>query len=360
MARKELTIRVSIPESPRARRWLAFFFAIATSTAAVVIAVSTWPYNPPSFANGEMLSSSRMTSEFKQVGDNLNDVDTRLKALEALVQTQKNEIDALTAEPDCPRGYNRDASVTSYTVCKKGADEMVKVSAGPSAFWIDRYEASVWQKSDASGNQYGIASDDYPASFPYNGQRGATFVPLYGVSRTGVTPSRYVTWFRAMEACRAGGKRLPTNEEWLAAASGTNDPGANSGAGGACVTMASGPRAAGLGTTCVSAWGAQDMIGNVMEMVSEWYVAPGWIGGTGQQGFGAMNTWNDASMNGDGLWNVAGSANESLLGGRAGIPAAPARGGWFTDGVRAGVFAILVNDAPNQYGGARGFRCATR
>ena len=79
------------------------------------------------------------------------------------------------------------------------------------------------------------------------------------------------TWFQVQQACRAGGKRLPTDDERQAAASGTNDPGANNGGGGASLTRALGPRSTRMGTTCVSAWGAQDMTGNLSEQAaSSW------------------------------------------------------------------------------------------
>ena len=110
----------------------------------------------------------------------------------------------------------------------------------------------MWASADGTGTQYGTASDDYPATFPDNGQRVPGFVDLYAVSKTGVLPSANLTWFQAQQACRASGKRLPSDEEWLAAASGTNDPGANSGAGGACVTNAAGPRRTGMARTRIA------------------------------------------------------------------------------------------------------------
>ena len=47
--------------------------------------------------------------------------------------------------PECPAGYGRvvEARRPEIIVCKKGADEVVRVGTGKTAFWIDRYEASV-------------------------------------------------------------------------------------------------------------------------------------------------------------------------------------------------------------------------
>ena len=130
----------------------------------------------------------------------------------------------------CPVGYVKDANVMNFTVCKgdgllrPAADEMVKVGSGLSAFWIDRYEASVWSKSDGTGMQYAatdangaLVQPDYPVTFRKNGQRDPNFTEAYAVSKAGVQPSGSLTWFQAQQACRASGKRLPSDEEWLAA-----------------------------------------------------------------------------------------------------------------------------------------------
>jgi formylglycine-generating enzyme required for sulfatase activity len=92
-------------------------------------------------------------------------------------------------------------------------DEVVKVGFGASAFWIDRYEASIYQNPDGTGTQYGAASQDYPNSFPINGQ-GAVANLLYAQSVAGRMPSTFLSWFQAARACRASGKRLPTHDEW--------------------------------------------------------------------------------------------------------------------------------------------------
>src|SRR6185503_7301258 len=62
--------------------------------------------------------------------------------------------DAVNPDPDCPVGYARDTTSMTYVMCKKGADEVVKVGRGASAFWIDRYEGSIWQNPDGTGTQY--------------------------------------------------------------------------------------------------------------------------------------------------------------------------------------------------------------
>src|SRR5207244_1147177 len=97
-----------------------------------------------------------------------------------------------------------------------------------SAFWIDRYEASLWQNPDGTGMQYGLVKDDsHNAGFTYNGQ---WIKPLYAVSKPGVAPGTWTDWFQANEACALSGKRLPTGQEWFKAARGTIDPGSSAGA----------------------------------------------------------------------------------------------------------------------------------
>ncbi len=356
-SRDQLTLPIAIPTWLRSRRRLSLIAGVITFSSVAAVGAAMWPYSPPSFTNGEMLSSSRMTSEFKQVGDNLTDLKTNLDA--ALARIKQLE-DAANAEPDCPRGYAKDASVTSYTVCKKGADEMVKVGSGLEAFWVDRFESSVWRQSDGTGSQFGVTTDDFPATFPKNGQRGGSFIPLYAVSKVGAPPTASLTWFQALEACRASGKRLPSDEEWLAAASGTNDPGANDGSGGACVTMGTGPRNTGMGSTCVSFWGAQDMIGNLWELTSQWEAAPGWLGGTGNQAIASQSSWGDVTLyRQDMLVNVASSAEDGLPQ-RAGIPSVSNRGGAWADGTKSGTFALTLSISASNWGNSRGFRCVAR
>ena len=115
---------------------------------------------------------------------------------------------------------------------------------------MDKYEASVWRVpnptttnaslvkkiqqgkatlADLTGGgatQFGTASDDY-APCADNGQNCAN--DIYAVSLPGVTPSAYITWFQAQEACANARKRLPTNAEWQVAVNGTPDPGPDNG-----------------------------------------------------------------------------------------------------------------------------------
>lgn len=251
--------------------------------------------------------------------------------------------------PDCPTGYDRDAAATGIVLCRKGQDEVVRVGSGASAFWIDRYEASVWQNPDGTGTQYGAGSDNYPSTFPDNGQvRPSNFV--YAVSRAGVTPSAFFTWFQAHVACRASGKRLPSNEEWTIAALGTDDPGPSAGAGGTCLTMASASRETGRGTGCASVWGAQDMIGNLSEMLSEWALSP--IDGDPTPTTGS---WG-ALFPGDATYGLAGRSydNSTQL---QRLPGSVWRGGRYDSAAQAGVGQLEAISSPGRAIAQVGFRC---
>lgn len=254
--------------------------------------------------------------------------------------------------PDCPTGYERDATATSIVLCRKGNDEVVRVGSGASAFWIDRYEASVWSDPEGRGTQFGAGRDDYPETFPDNGQvRQSQF--LFALSRASVAPSTNVTWFQAHVACRAGGKRLPTNEEWQYAMMGTEDPGASTGAGGQCVTTAPGARETGRGLGCVSRWGAQDGIGNVQEYVADWYAAP-LLSDLGPPEQPAPR-WGTAYGSDFAHWIASVSVLPSTE--RSRLPSAMARGGWYNDGSGAGVFSVSLAASPAFSVHVLGFRC---
>jgi hypothetical protein len=149
------------------------------------------------------------------------------------------------------------------------------VKVGPTC--IDTHEASVWQTTDATviqkirlgtvtsadlvnaATQRGVASNDYGAAGCLS--TGAGCVNVYAVSLGGVAPSRFINWYQAVAAARNAGKRLPTNDEWEAAAIGTPS-------GTPCVVTGSGPGFTGT-AGCVSDVGAFDMVGNLSELTAD-------------------------------------------------------------------------------------------
>ena len=224
---------------------------------------------------------------------------------------------------------------------------------------IDKYEASVWQTIDAptiakirdgtvtvadlgGATQRGVASDDYGAGCP---DTGNGCVDLYAVSIPGVAPSAFLTWFQAAAAARNSGKRLPTNQEWQAAALGTPDPGVSVAGSQDCNTKngaSSGVDAVvptGSRSSCVSDVGAFDMVGNLWEWVADWVPLSTACGDT-------------ALFAGD--FNCLAGASTT-----AG-PGALLRGGDFVNGTVAGVFAVngLGTPSNSHSNGDVGFRAA--
>lgn len=273
--------------------------------------------------------------------------------------------------PDCPVGYER-ATDPAFTgdmrLCQRsrlegGArvvyDEVVRVGMGASAFWIDRYEASVWQQPDGTGARYPATGPmQWPSSFPRSGQWTTR---LYSVSRRAVDPSGSVSWFQAQWACRASGKRLPTGEEWLAAAHGTPDLLAGSdGLDGACITTGSRSRQTGRGSRCVSReWGAEDMIGNLREWTADWHAS---LGSSRVSPF-PRGDWPEDFGGGDGTANIVSAATAGAEGWVVGLPAAEVRGGdWNIGGGdparRNGIFYLDLSQAPSADAPSIGFRCA--
>lgn len=293
------------------------------------------------------------------------------------------------AERDCPSGYvkNMSASTSTVTVCSRSQtlgtatliDEVVKVGDGTSAFWVDRFEASVW---NASGVQIaGVPGGGAYVPLSENGQwavgsRGA--LKAYAVA--GVSASGWVTWFQANALCRASGKHLITRSEWFAAADGLvvfdpstpvngNTPGETR-----CNTGGTGPRQTGTGTACASSWGAQDMIGDLMEWTDEWYASVGQttsLEGTttllpstsaseGDRLRGVrvntnLSPWRVESA-GDGTSNISSIVNDGA-GNTSGVPAASLRGGYWGDNLRAGVFYVHLGYGPSFRDSGTGFRC---
>jgi hypothetical protein len=182
------------------------------------------------------------------------------------------------------------AGLPTRPVPRCGADA---VAAGPVC--LDRYEATVWRvptptttnaglvrkiqqglatRADLSAGgatPLGVERDDY-APCADNGQHCAN--DIYAVSLPLETPAAYITWFQAQEACANAGKRLPTSAEWQAGANGTLDPGPDNGTTDCTSNSDMGVSLTGARSSCVSARGAFDMVGNLAEWVADWVPAP--------------------------------------------------------------------------------------
>src|SRR5215470_15119392 len=239
---------------------------------------------------------------------------------------------------------------------------------------IDTYEASVWQipPSDASLVKLvqagkatlaeltaggatllspGTSCSGYPPNFPNDGNwtpvQGSNppSPGVYAVSIPGVHPTACITWFQANQACLLSGKRLLTNREWQGAAAGTPDPGVADDGSTTCATINSVIANTGSRSSCKSAWGAFDMIGNVDEWVGDW----------ADRSVSCTN-W-PASLGSD-FSCVGGPGDPGGQSGTLSLPGAFLRGGSSLDGTGAGVFAINSGGDPSQRSDVIGFRCA--
>lgn len=269
------------------------------------------------------------------------------------------------AHPSCPVGYAQTMAppgLPQAVVCKKLADttakdELVRVGTGATAFWIDRYEASVTEKPDGNGLVYFNSANSGPPGLSATGDAAKDVA--YARSVPNAPPARYVTWLQAETVCRASGKRLPSRGEWLAAVRGTTDPGASKGMDGSCHTCFSGdaancnsgapmPRNTGLGTACISRWGAEDMIGNVFEWVGEWQARP-----HDTLDLDQIAAWpsGDVSV---GVENVSALSGAGM---QEGVPRVEQRGGSWQSGAGAGVFALTLLNGPFTPVDSVGFRC---
>jgi formylglycine-generating enzyme required for sulfatase activity len=289
---------------------------------------------------------------------------------------------------DCPAGYTRDTTDTTVRggagviLCRRGRDEIVRVGDGAGAFWIDRYESTVWSSPEGGGTVPANSSaDDLPSmNFPKNGQ-WLTVAPAgtrprspwFAVSIRGAfAPASNVTWFQANALCLASGKRLPSGREWIVAAQGSPDDSAR------CNVAATGvgrARSTGAGDACASLWGAQEMVGNVTEWTDEWYSGIGNVlnidfsgvqlvdGGVRPASMSPSLVQNGVSSwgpgyGGDYTYNVnaftLGQGSET----QQGVPAAALRGGnWTSIGDSAGIYALGLATAPSSWHSSVGFRC---
>lgn len=234
----------------------------------------------------------------------------------------------------------------------KGAScppDMVQV--GPIC--VDKYEASVWEISPANAALIkkvktgtateagliaggailgGIGDSGYGCNV-----NGNDCNQIFATSIPGVTPSVFITWFQAQQACFNSGKRLLTNAEWQAAAAGTPNAGDSDNGTTDCHTGL--PNSAidtGSRASCVSRFGVFDMVGNVDEWVADWV---------------------PLSTGGCGIPLYGGDLNCLGLGTHAAGTGAVFRGGHFVGGGLTGVFAINGGNPPTTAIDFLGFRC---
>ncbi len=221
-------------------------------------------------------------------------------------------------------------SVLSGTVCMDKYEASVWLVAPAQTKLIEKIRAgkATLAELQAGGFQRGLASGDLAPECPAD---GAGCTSVYAVSIAGVTPAAFINWFQAAAAARNSRKRLPTNQEWQAAALGTPD-------GPPCNVSSGSVANTGSAAGCVSDVGAFDMVGNLHEWVADWVplstVCPGWGGGFS-----------------DDFMCLAGASTTDG-------PGALFRGGDFIVGADAGVFAVAGGNVPSVANVVIGVRAA--
>jgi hypothetical protein len=205
------------------------------------------------------------------------EVNANFSAVEAAVDDNNNRIGDLETDTTALDGrVTTLEGAASAPSCagEDATDIMVQVGS----LCIDKYEASVWENPDGTGIQYGKLGETVDYTCPGIGGGGATTdcypcaqdgsdcsvsgTQIYARSQIGVQPSVRITWYQALQACANVGKRLVTNDEWQAAAAGTDDSGATT-------CNISGTQVnTGASTGCDSSFAVSDMYGNVWEMVA--------------------------------------------------------------------------------------------
>ncbi len=198
----------------------------------------------------------------------------------------------------------------SGTCANPGNPDDIMVQVGD--YCVDKYEATVWSSVLADGTQYGASADDYPCSDDGSSCLPAG-TPIYALSLPGFAPSASITWFQASAACANSGKHLISNAEWQAAVAGT--PTGGYGSPPNCNVGLEAPTTTGGGTSCLSAWGVENMVGSLWEMVAEW-------------------------EDGD---------TETVM---------RVRGGSFNSPGEAGPTVMAADNTPTDFDSAIGFRCA--
>ncbi len=229
------------------------------------------------------------------------------------------------------------------------------VNMAPVGNWcVDIYEASVWSLPPQSngtpqGTQFGVGLLGYPCSPNGNDCSDSAANPIYAASAPGETPSQFITWFQAQQACGNVGKQLPPNAIWQMAAAGTPtdyEPGADDGVDDCNTSTAGIVVPTGSRSNCVSNWGVFDMVGNVGERVADWMQDNSDIDG----GFTSTALYGM-----DEIFGIDEAVPEE-----DGFPAALIRGGFADPSVGAGggVFTLAADAAPSLSGEQLGFRCA--
>ncbi len=227
-------------------------------------------------------------------------------------------------------------------------DDMIFIPNEIGGFCIDKYEAS--------------PGKECPVQLVFNQidtRDNLDFNKCLPASVVGSRPWNFISQTQAMTVCAKAGKRLPSNEEWYQASLGTPDPDGDWQADSCHVNnnWSEQPGLSGSAGTCISSYGAYDMIGNVWEWVKA-EIHDGEFNGEVMPDAGFVS-----SVSSDGMIVSTGDEqdpnfNEDYLWIKKNGVRGMARGGYWANGSEAGVYAMYLVSPTSYAGDGVGFRCA--
>ena len=336
-----------------------------------------------SFAFGEIIDNLlngwvRITGGLN-VTQNLSvDVDT------LFVDSTNNNVGIGTTAPEEELHVVGDAKITGFVYSDTCPENMAYISK-VGGFCIDKYEAST-PGCEVVGNNCGSYQHaNYCPSYctPDNGVFGSvssdTGTTAAAYSKVNVAPLVGVSQQQARQMCANVGKRLCTDEEWLAAANLQGKvyylPATLSASPYDCVVDSTeycsyfiSNHACNTSynkngvSGCYSSEDVYDMVGNVWEWTNTTVDVINPEGsaasGTGTAGWyyaNAQSQWQDSTT---GLWTKYGN-DGTYFPTTSSSTRAVRRGGDWRDGATAGLFCADLGAAPSSVNSYIGFRCCS-
>lgn len=238
------------------------------------------------------------------------------------------------------------AKISPKEPCPQG---MVFVPSPQGGFCIDKYENSPGPNCPFLNPQNQVQTRENlntPGCIP--------------VSQKDAFPWTFISRDQAERACAKAGKRLPTSQEWYLAALGTPDKSENWTKDDCQVAenWSEQPGKTGSAKNCVSPFGAYDMIGNVWEWVQETVdkgifesrelPEKGYVFSTDGKGMPALTDPEkpNPDYNEDYFW-IYKEGKKAI-----------ARGGYWNNQSKAGIYSVYIAHFPFQGSSGVGFRCA--
>jgi Sulfatase-modifying factor enzyme 1 len=216
---------------------------------------------------------------------------------------------------------------------------MLVVDAIPGITCVDQFEVS-------SGKECPI---DVPSN-SIESQKNADTRECVPESVKGSTPWGFVTRDQALQLCARVGKRLPTASEWYGMSLGMTDVESSCNVSSKAVSLT------GSRDTCVTPYGAHDLVGNLWEWVSDDVIdgvynsrslpQNGYVEQVDNAGIATLTNTEEQELYGkDYFW----TPDTGVFG--------MVRGGYYDSGSDAGLYAVHADTPTNAASIGIGFRC---